>query len=484
MNPSDPSPRWYQGVTRYQWMVLAIASAGWVFDVFEGQLFALLKTPAMEDVLGDSATSAQADYAASVALQLFLIGGALGGLVFGMMADRIGRRLTMTITILVYSFFTALTAFAQTWEQIAVLRFLVAMGVGGEWAVAAALVAEVFPAHARPAASGIFHASSGLGVFLAGLAGMIVAGLTWRYAFLIGLVPALMVLWIRASMREPERWEAAKSSAVHEVGERLGSFTELLQQPFRRRTLAATGLGIVGLATYWGTYAWAPELAREVLRREALEAAQQAGEVTSSQLTEEVAQFLGREAAPGQQERHLAEMSLLATASPTARALFEKDRATIDRTVSFAYGTVMMIGATAGLLLFAPITWLTNRRIAFALYHVAALIVVPVTFLTCETFGEVLFWLPLMGFVTVGMHAGYAIYFPELFPTRLRATGAGFCFNAARLIAGPVIWFRGWLRDGLELGLRTTVSLMALLFVFGLICLLFTPETKDQPLPE
>src|SRR5439155_7447041 len=122
----------------------------------------------------------------------FLLGGTLGGIGFGSMADRIGRKPAMALTILFYSIFSGMTFFASNVWQVAVLRFLVAMGVGGEWAVAAALVAEVFPARARSRASGIFHATSVMGTWLAAGAGLLV-GSHWRYAYLIGVGPAVLV---------------------------------------------------------------------------------------------------------------------------------------------------------------------------------------------------------------------------------------------------------------------------------------------------
>src|SRR5438552_3144505 len=187
---------WWRGVTRYQWLVLAIASAGWIFDVFEGQIFGSCMNEALPDLLRESGLAEWQELFVNVGLAAFLLGGALGGVLFGMMADRWGRRRIMSATILMYSAFTGLTALAQNWWHLAGLRFLVGMGVGGEWAVAAAAVAEVFPPRARPAASGIFHASSVLGTFLAVAAGIfVVAGNPngWRYGFLLGVLPALLV---------------------------------------------------------------------------------------------------------------------------------------------------------------------------------------------------------------------------------------------------------------------------------------------------
>src|ERR1700693_899382 len=159
--PAAPDKRpWYAGVGRYEWMVLAIASAGWVFDVFEGQVFGSCMNEALPVLLRGTGLESRKEFFVNVGLAAFLVGGALGGVLFGMLADRWGRRRVMALTILTYSLFTGLTALAQNWWELAGTRFLVGLGVGGEWAVAAAVVAEVFPPRARPVASGIFHASS------------------------------------------------------------------------------------------------------------------------------------------------------------------------------------------------------------------------------------------------------------------------------------------------------------------------------------
>ena len=139
-------------------------------------------------------------------------------------------------------------------------------------------------------------------------------------------------------------------------------------------------------------------------------------------------------------------------------------------------------GGLAGLLLFAPLSMRTNRRTAFAFYHIGAMIVVPITYMLPTAYWHTLLLLPIMAFFVVGMHAGYAIYFPELFPTRLRATGASFCFNVGRLVSAVLVLVRGYLREWLDL--RLAVSVMALLFLVGLVLLLIAPETKDKELPE
>jgi hypothetical protein len=152
------------------------------------------------------------------------------------------------------------------------------------------------------------------------------------------------------------------------------------------------------------------------------------------------------------------------------------------KAANFAYLLMNFTGGFAGLLLFAPITMLTNRRIAFAFYHAGALVVVPITFLGCQEYWHTLVLLPVTAFFVVGMHSGYAIYFPELFPTRLRATGASFCFNVGRFVSALMLLVRGQLRE--MIGFRWAVTAMASLFLVGLVLLLFAPETKDEELPE
>lgn len=425
-SPLAHSP-WYRGVTSYQWLVLAIASAGWVFDTFEGQLFNITRNQLLAEILKVNSGDASIKFYGEVFLGIFLAGGTVGGLLFGSLADRFGRRPTMVATILMYSIFSGLTFFAQSLWQVAVLRFLVAMGVGGEWAVAASLVAEVFPSQARAHASGIFHSTSILGTWMAALAGLAV-GAQWRHAYLIGVIPALLVFWVRASVQESASW-VQKSTQGKSL--KLGSFRELLLEPrWGRRALLGMLLAGVGLATFWGVTVAGQDLAKQIM------------------LDAGVAEKLAVERA------------------------------------KFAYGIVETAGGGLGLLTFGPLcVWLGRRR-AFALMHVAALIIVPITCYLPNTYGQLLVLLPVFGFLTLSIHAGYAVYFPELFPTHLRATGTGFCFNGGRILAAPMLWFSGWLKSLPGIDLRLAITLLGMLFLGGLIVLVFLPETKGQPLPE
>ena len=201
-------------------MVLAVASAGWVFDVYEGQLFTIFKTPMLTESgrrrPGGDRVAGQSGPGGLSAR------GRGGGLFFGVLGDRFGRVRIMAYTILVYSVFSALTAFATSTLQVLVLRFLVAVGAGASGRSPRPWWPRRFR-RTRAAASGIFHASSILGGVLASLTGIVFVGAgAWRWGFLMGLAPALLVLWIRLGIREPERWVAAQKSAEREEVDDLG----------------------------------------------------------------------------------------------------------------------------------------------------------------------------------------------------------------------------------------------------------------------
>ncbi|MCA1685818.1 MAG: MFS transporter [Planctomycetia bacterium] len=423
-SPSPPTP-WYAGVRREQWLVLAIASAGWVFDAFEGQVFNITRGQMLAELLGTGGGPRDVRRWGDLFLAVFLVGGTVGGVLFGTLADRLGRKPTMAATILFYSVFSGLTYFATELWHVAVLRFLVALGVGGEWAVAAALVAEVFPTRSRAHASGIFHATSVLGTWLAALAGLCV-GSGWRYAYLIGVVPALLVFWVRAGIREPERRQMAGTGP-----QRRGSFRDLFGDPrWALPAVLGVGLAAVGLGTFWGVTVAGQDLALDLLTR--------SGE------------------------------------RPDVAA----------RRAKFAYGIVQTAGGGLGLLCFGPLAERLGRRGAFAVMHALALAVVPVVCYAPRTYAQLLCLLPVFGFFTLGIHAGYAVYFPELFPDHLRATGTGVCFNGGRLLAAPILGASAALKAWPGVDLRLAVTMLSSLFVVGLVLVWFLPETKGRPLPE
>lgn len=438
---ADKGERWWSGITRYQWMVLALASLGWIFDVFEGQIYVSTATEALPDLLPGAGKEVVAYYD-KVILAAFLLGGAVGGVLFGVVSDRVGRKKALTLTILTYSVFTCLSAFARTWWQLAAFRFLVALGVGGEWAVASTLVAEVFPSRARAHGQSIFHASSVLGTYLAVAAGVFVVahhrlGFTiallgqtwdvrgWRLGFMLGAVPALLIVWVRAGLREPESWLQARKAAER-GDEKAGQVRSLFAPALRRRTLVGVGLAAVGLATFWGAHIYGKDTLRN-----AYAAADPAADLKRGEM-------LG--------------MFLVTT------------------------------GGGLGLLAFGPISERLGRRGAFLLFQLGGLVAALVLFHVLSGVVALCVFLPVFGFLTLGMHAGFAVYFPELFPTRLRGTGAGFCFNMGRILAAPVLFGSGWLQQATGGTSANTASLLSLLFIPGAL-LLFAPETRGRELP-
>jgi MFS family permease len=429
---------WYRGISAYQWLVLALASAGWIFDVYEGQIFNLTRKDLFADLLsGDSQDRERlTKFYGDVFLGVFLVGGALGGVLFGALADRCGRRPILIATILIYSLFSGLTYFAESLWQVAALRFLVALGTGGEWSVAAALVAEVFPARGRAQAASVFQASSIIGTWLAGWAAMKM-GDDWRSVYLLGVLPAVLILVIRLFVREPEAWSKRHSQSPVDTEldvfpqSATGGFRELWSNStWRRRAILGLLLATVGLGTFWGVTIAGQDLAREMLVRQGL------------------------------------------------------DQKQAEKEARFAYGIVQATGGGLGLLAFGPLAVRFGRKRTFIFMQLAALAIVPLTCYAPSTYFELLMLLPLYGFFTLGIHAGFAVYFPELFPARLRATGAGLCFNGGRLASAFFLVFSGWLKSQPGVDLHLAVTLLSLLFVagIGVVCLL--PETRGQPLPE
>ena len=427
----QPAPRWYQGVSRYQWLVLIIASAGWIFDVYEGQVYNTTRDDMLNELIVEDSPETKIKLKAQlgdVFLGIFLAGGMVGGLLFGMLGDRWGRKPTMIVTILMYSIFSGLTYFAQDLRQVGILRFLVSMGIGGEWAVAAAMVSEVFPVHARAQASSIFHGSSTLGTWLAGIIAILV-GSQWRYAYLVGVLPALLILWVRASIHEPE--QVLKSDTASTGRLRKGSLGDLFGDVrWRGRAIAGILLASVGLATFWAVTVAGQDLARVVAMREG---------------------------------------------TPEAAARSE---------AKFAYSIVQATGGGIGLIAFGPLCQWLGRRRAFIFTHLAGLAIVPITCFVPQTYNQLLFFLPFYGAFTFGMHAGYAVYFPELFPVQLRALGASVCFNGGRLISAVMVPLAGFVKGIEGLPLPTALTILSSTYLLGLVVIMFLPETKNQPLPE
>lgn len=444
-------PAWYQGLDRYCWVVLVIAALGWLFDTMDQNLYNLVRAPSLTELLshqypdlaGDALKDAVKEKGGWIT-SLFLIGWSAGGFVFGVLGDKIGRTGTMILTILIYAIFTGLSGapFVQNWETYAAMRFMTAVGVGGEWAAGAALVAEVFPNRSRPMALGLLQALSAVGNMMASVITLVISGqeggieANWRIAYFVGAVPALLVLWIRRSVREPEQWHAAKS-----VGQELGNITELFTHPaLRRNTIAAMLMATAGVGALWGVGFFSTDLVRTELQNLGL------------------------------------------------------DSRVIGKQVSTMF-LLQNLGAFFGMYIFAMHAEKANRRTALFTWFAAAWASVLIFFWGVGGAGEsamqrALVLAPLMGFCTLGPLSGFTIYFPELFPTRLRTTGCGFCYNAARILAAIAPSALGGLAaqfakgGAVAGGYPMAASCVTFIYVLGFIGTAMGPETKGKPLPE
>jgi MFS family permease len=479
--PSQSDGPWYAGITRYQWMVLIIASLGWVFDIFEGQIFVASMNEAMPSLVPAGTDQGTVSYYKNITLAAFLFGGAVGGVGFGMLSDRIGRKKTMSLTILMYSLFTCVSAFSTEWWHMAVFRFLVAMGVGGEWAVASTMVAEEFPQKARARVAGIFHASSVLGTYLAIATATLFIGnenihawakeigypsAPWRIGFGVGVLPALLIIWIRRSLKEPESWVKAKARAQEAPLEGMGRLADLFRGELLLRTLVGVLLAAVGLATFWGVHIYGKDLLRRDIEKQYI-----------SEATEDTEAL-----------------------SKADRAEILKPHLPVIKRWEMLGMFLVTTGGGIGLLCFGPLCERIGRRAAFLAFHLGGLAIAVVSFQMVQGVGALMAVLPVFGFLTLGMHAGYAIYFPELYPTRLRGTGAGFCFNFGRILAAPILIISGKMQDvpktdpsewekltnafALGLSLENTATYLSGLFLLGIVVLLFAPETKGKELPQ
>jgi MFS family permease len=491
--PSAPATGpWYKDLTRYHWFVLLVAALGWLFDCLDQQLFVLARPAAMVSLVPADryGSAAELDLARRQAGDLvtafFMAGWACGGLLFGVLGDRIGRARTMLITILLYSLFTGLSALSTSVFDFGLYRFLTGLGVGGEFAVGVALVAEVMPSAARPYMLGLLQALSAVGNISAALInlGLGVAeeqGLVdspWKIMFLIGTVPALLALLIMRKLREPEKWQ--QISHEEAVKKQLGSYRALFHDPrWRKHALLGLVLGSAGIIGLWSVGFFTPDLIRFVQRKGVAAAVYQ--EKIASAGNETEAAKWSAIAASEQRDENLPE---------ALRALQQSAEPIISGRLSrwSSYTSMMLnFGAFFGMFGFGALSQRIGRKPTFTIALLIAFLSTAAVFLLLQDFWQIFIMVPIMGFCQLSLFAGYAIYFPELFPTRLRSTGTSFCYNVGRFVAalGPLAKTRleSVFHDTSE-PLRYAGVTMCLVFLVGLCVLPFLPETVGKPLPE
>ena len=349
-------------VDRNAWRALFAAQLGWMLDAMDFLLFTFAIVPIQKEFALSSATMGGLT---SVAL----VASAGGGILFGRLADAIGRVRAMTISILLYSFATAGLATSTALWQLIAWRIAVGIGMGGEWSCGSVLVAETWPAQHRAKAMGIMQSGWAIGALIAAaLSALILGPFGWRVLFLIGVLPAAAAFFIRRNVEEPPLWRERKREPSR--------WSEMFSPPFLRRTVIATLLTSSVLIAYWGVISWLPT-------------------------------FL---------------------ATPV-----EKGGAGLTITKSAAWVILLQLGAFCGYISFGWFADRFGRRAAFTAFMIAATVVVPIFAFGARSTLTLLLIGPLVGYFAHGYFSVFGAMLAELFPTRFRASAQGFCYNAGRL---------------------------------------------------
>jgi MFS family permease len=443
LSPS-PKPGFFEGVTFYHWAVVILASCGWLFDCMGQRIFVLAREPALRELLGPGTTDAYIKIWGSWSTAILMVGWGTGGILFGMMSDRVGRVKTMLATLIAYTLFSGLSGFARNGQEFLIYRFLAGLGVGGMFGSATTLVAESVPGRVRTVALGLMQTLSSLGNISASLIGLWIqpgkadflqgyAG--WRWIFFFGALPIVLAVPIIIFLREPEPWKEAKRKAALDggKGKRVGRIADLFSSPMlKRNTFVGIALGLAGMAGLWGIGFFSPELISTALKGE----------------SQKVVDLVK------------------------------------------CYGTIFQdIGSFLGMMTFTVVAASIGRRVAFLGAFILCLVTTIFAFNFLKSGSDAYWMLPMMGFAQLSVFGGYSIYFPELFPTRLRGTGVSFCYNTVRYLAAvvPLLLMelnRMLLANNVNEPFRKAATVLSFVFVIGIVALIWAPETKGKPLPE
>jgi MFS family permease len=402
---------------KYQKLAFWSAFLGYVFDCMDLNIFTLILVPSMRELL-QTADRDLVQQAGSVVIAVKLICWGVGGVLFGIIADRFGRARTLVVTILIYAVFTGLSGLARSWEELIGLQGIAAFGIGGEWAVGAALVAEAVPDQKRDGAMGFIQSSFAIGFLMAAVVNWILGPYSWRWVLAFGSLPALWVLSLRRRVPESERWLSVRT-------QKQGSMGEVFEPRLQRSTIVGIIIAAAMMIGSWGGITLLPNWIRELL---------------------------GKNGDP-------------------------------VKITSLAF--MLMMGA--GIPGYAAVVWggkIMGRRPLYFLCSLGGLLASLYMFLAIKNLDELLWFAPVYGFFVMGGFAIFGLYLPELFPTRVRATGQGICYNVSRAMTaiGPLaVAYFGLATFG---SLPHAAATTAIAYVVGLIAIWFGPETWRKPLAD
>ena len=398
-----------------QWKSGIAAWLGWLFDGLDMHLYGLVAAPFVAHLMNiKDAADNEVIQKSSIIQGAFLVGWALGGGFFGRLGDVIGRSRALSFTILAYAMFTGLSFFAQTWWQLLIFRFIAALGIGGEWAVGSALLSETWPKRWGPWIAAVLHTGVNIGVMLACLTTYLLAEYPERYVFLVGLIPALLVFWIRKAVPEPEEWHAAKRDSTGKEP----SVLELFRGTVLRTTVLTILVCACSLTAWWAFMFW-----------------------------------------------HIQHMRSL----PDVESWTLGEKKQLGSTAFFIVITASTVGNFFS-------GWMAKRigyRRAIAFDCLGFFVAMCVTFWVPRDHVSMLWCIPFVGFFS-GVFGLFTMYMPPLFPVLLRTTGAGFCYNIGRIAAAfGTVYFGLFAKVG---DFRTPLLYAGFLFVPAMIVAWFLPD--------
>lgn len=411
---------WWHGISRYHLLVFFGCWLGGIFDGMDSTLMSVVLPVSIAELIG-TADKGQVSQVGSIVTAVFLLGWMVGGILFGVVGDKMGRVKAMIFSILLYALFTGLAGLTQTWEQLAVCRFLTGLGIGGELVSITTFLAEVWPQRSRALAIGVLITSYQAGVFIAGGVNALVPD--WRTTFFIGALPALLVVFLRAALKESDRWMAAREQQLA-LSEKISHARELFKRENTRSLIIgslAFGSLLIG---YWASLAWIPAWIEQDL--------------------------------------------LQGTGQGNERGI-----ATMYQGIAAVVGCSM-----AGL--FAD--WI-GRRWTIALSYLGCLGASALLFMTNETFSTTVYLhSALLGYFIGLAQAIMYVYLPELFPTLVRASGTGFCLNAGRFVTAIAVFNVGNLVAFFGNSYAKAAMAFAYAYLIALIAAYLGEETRGKAL--